>query len=264
MRSPTPTRTDETPRERTRRLRANAPQTARERHAYLLQLLERRAQHRERKLRALGRELATVTLKLREGKTTPRARTSHGEKTTPVRSRRGGSRNATRGSPDDPDDPDPSGSEAPPAGGETEELVCAADNCERRFVPHSPRQRFCSKRCADRARQSRKRAGKARSSDGYLEPGDDSTAQLCNCGGFALADPDGDLVCVACGRSAAGTKSRVNGFDNLVRLMEADSDGLYPRDPRRGRSGGGGGPQRRARTAESIVSWRKTQEGVPS
>lgn len=59
------------------------------------------------------------------------------------------------------------------------------------------------------------------------------TASGCGCGhDAAILDPDGQRVCLACGRPK-GPSPKPNGFNDMVGYMITDGDGQYRRVQRR-------------------------------
>ncbi len=209
---------------------------------------------RATRLREIGAEPSTSPLatkferEVREGKRTPRApylmerlskvpvprpdkqaarpRQAHGSSSRVRGSRRG---TGSRGDPDDSDgDPDPPGLAPPDRGDDKAERQCLcgcgsslADrkgDCEFVDDTHSKRfRRAEAKRAADRRRQ---------------RPSDQPALSGCSCSSAAVPDPDGQPICLACGRPK-GDSPPVNGYDHRAAEMARERGTFHLRDGQR-------------------------------
>lgn len=96
--------------------------------------------------------------------------------------------------------------------------VCAGPGCSIDISDRGAQARFCSGAC--QRRESRARAA---ADPQYAEPTYESThrADLCDCGGILTdLDPEGEIVCVTCGRYKTFAGREVNGYDRRMRHAE--------------------------------------------
>jgi hypothetical protein len=141
--------------------------------------------------------------------------------------RRRGSRRGERATSSSSDDPDPE----PPAA-----RPCAC-GCGRPRQPGKGQNYFDPVECKRRHARERKRAQRARDrregTERHVErrlkarPLAALGPEPCKCQprpGFAILDPEGDLVCCACGRHRVMPRlKRVNGFDaSAVQMQQLD------------------------------------------
>ena len=171
-----------------------------------------------------------------------RTRSSHGQhrRAPSARSAAAGARDRTssssRSSGSDPGDgagdPDPPGVATPPAEGGKTERVCLAVDCEQSITEKATQARFCTNRCRvrdERARQRRERlVGTVSEQVGSA----DSRGTGCGCSSAAAPDPDGQPICIACGRPK-GDSPPVNGFDRRAVEMERDRGTFHLLDGQR-------------------------------
>lgn len=100
--------------------------------------------------------------------------------------------------------------------------LCEAEDCDEEITHLAPQARFHSHACGERNR----RLQLSRDEDkGVREP---RPIRSCDCPGPTATeiDPDGDALCLACGRFKSLPASRVNGYDERMaearRLMQPD------------------------------------------